>query len=134
MKTRESWGWFLIRLMVGWVFFTEGIDKFVYPALGPVRFAHIGIPLPHLSAPFVGGVEIVFGALVMLGVWMPWSCIPLLAVILTAIATTKIPFLMHRGFLPAMHEARTDFCMLLGLIALMLLGPGSKALGRTRAR
>ncbi|MGC2511991.1 MAG: DoxX family protein, partial [Acidobacteriaceae bacterium] len=55
----------LVRVLVGWVFLSEGIQKFLYPAaLGVGRFAKIGIPAPQVMAPFVGGVEIVFGALI----------------------------------------------------------------------
>ena len=43
----------LIRLMVGIVFLSEGIQKFLYPAeMGPGRFAKIGIPSPELMGPF----------------------------------------------------------------------------------
>src|SRR3954469_16990617 len=45
----------LIRLIVGAVFLSEGIQKFMYPdALGVGRFAKIGIPAPEVMAPFVG--------------------------------------------------------------------------------
>jgi putative oxidoreductase len=125
---RHAIGLLLLRLMVGWVFLSEGIQKFLFPALGPVRFAKIGIPAPQYSAPFVGIVEIVCGALLLLGLWSLWACIPLLLDILVAIATTKVPMFLAQGFWPAMHEARTDYCMLLGLIALLLLGPGALAL------
>jgi uncharacterized membrane protein YphA (DoxX/SURF4 family) len=37
----------LIRLLVGWVFVSEGIQKFLFPAaLGVGRFARIGISHP----------------------------------------------------------------------------------------
>ena len=36
-------------------------------ALGVGRFAKIGIPEPATDAPFVGVVEIVFGAFILLG-------------------------------------------------------------------
>jgi uncharacterized membrane protein YphA (DoxX/SURF4 family) len=53
----------LIRILVGWVFVSEGIQKFLFPAqLGVGRFEKIGIPSPHFMAPFVGTVEIVCGA------------------------------------------------------------------------
>ncbi len=53
----------LIRTMVGLVFLTEGILKFLLPGeLGVGRFAHVGFPYPHLLAPFVGGIEIAAGA------------------------------------------------------------------------
>ena len=53
----------LIRLVVGGVFLSEGIQKFLFPAaLGVGRFVKIGIPAPEVMAPFVGVVEIVGGA------------------------------------------------------------------------
>jgi uncharacterized membrane protein YphA (DoxX/SURF4 family) len=64
----------LIRLMVGCVFLSEGIQKFLFPAeVGAGRFAKIGLPSPESLAPFVGTFEIVCGALVLLivgaGAW-----------------------------------------------------------------
>jgi putative oxidoreductase len=52
------------------------------------------------------------------------SAIPLLIDISVAIATTKIPMLLEKGFWAAAHEARTDLCMLLGLFFLVLVGAG----------
>jgi uncharacterized membrane protein YphA (DoxX/SURF4 family) len=62
-------GWvILIRLAVGAVFVSEGIQKFLFPAaLGVGRFTKIGIPAPGIMAPFVGVVEIGCGALLILG-------------------------------------------------------------------
>lgn len=128
-RTRGSAAIALVRLLVGAVFLSEGVQKFLYPALGPVRFAKIGIPLPHLSAPFVGAVEVLCGALVIVGLLTRLAAMPLLAVISTAIITTKIPML-HQGFWPMAHEARTDFCMLLGLIFLLVEGAGPLSLDR----
>ena len=115
----------LIRLLVGLVFLSEGIQKFLFPAaLGVGRFEKIGIPFPPFSAPFVGVVEIVCGALVVPGLLTKVACIPLLIDICTAIATTKIPMLVKQGFWPTAHEARTDFSMLMGLIFLLIVGSG----------
>ena len=116
----------LIRVMVGWVFLSEGVQKFLFPAaLGTGRFAKIGIPAPQFFAPFVGIVEIVCGALLIVGLVTRLASIPLLIDILVAIATTKIPMLSKSGFWATMHEARTDFCMLLGLIFLLIAGSGT---------
>jgi putative oxidoreductase len=116
----------LIRLMVGCVFLSEGIQKFLFPyALGVGRFVKIGIPVPQFSAPFVGVVEIVCGALLIVGLVTRLASIPLLIDILVAIGTTKLPMLPKSGFWAMMHEARTDFCMLLGLIFLLIVGSGS---------
>jgi putative oxidoreductase len=115
----------LIRWLVGGVFLSEGIQKFLFPqALGLGRFAKIGIPAPQFFAPFVGVVEIVCGAMVLIGLLTRLASVPLLLDISVAIATTKIPMLAKAGFWAAMHEARTDYCMFLGLIFLLIVGAG----------
>jgi putative oxidoreductase len=115
----------LIRLLVGAVFLSEGIQKFLFPdSLGVGRFVKIGIPDPALMAPFVGVVEIVFGLLVIAGVLTRLSAVPLLCVISTAIVTTKLPMLARSGFWAMAHEARTDYCMFLGLLYLVISGGG----------
>ncbi len=134
-SNRVSWGTLLVRMLVGWVFLSEGIQKFLFPAaLGVGRFAKIGIPVPQYTAPFVGIVEIVFGFLLIVGFFTSLATIPLLIDIAVAIATTKVPMLLKQGFWSAMHEARTDFCMLLGLLAIVLFGAGGFSLDQRRAR
>jgi len=134
-QNRTAWGFFLLRFLVGWVFLTEGIQKFLFPAaLGAGRFAKIGIPAPLIMGPFVGLVEIVCGALLIVGLFTVFATVPLLIDIAVAIATTKIPMLLKQGFWAAMHEARTDLCMLLGLVAILLLGAGSLSLDARRRR
>jgi uncharacterized membrane protein YphA (DoxX/SURF4 family) len=119
----------LIRLMVGWVFLSEGVQKFLFPeALGVGRFVKIGIPAPHFSAPFVGVVEIVCGSLLIIGLLTRLAAIPLLIDITVAIVTTKIPLLQKSGFWAAMHEARTDYCMWLGSLFILIVGAGSLSL------
>lgn len=125
----------LIRILVGWVFISEGIQKFLFPnALGAGRFEAIGIPLAPFAAPFVGLVEIFCGALLIVGLFTRLAALPLLAVILTAIGTTKIPELWHvnQGAWFMLHDARTDFSMLLGLIFLLIVGPGPLSISGAR--
>ena len=103
----------IVRALVGAVFLAEGIQKFLYPdALGAGRFAKIGIPWPSLSAPFVGVVEILGGALLLLGLFTRLAGALLLVDICVAIATTKLPALASKGFWATVHEARTDWSML----------------------
>ncbi len=84
----------LIRLLVGLVFLSEGIQKFLFPeSLGAGRFLKIGIPAPQVMAPLVGAVEILCGSLLVLGLLSRLATIPLLAVISVAITTTKLPML-----------------------------------------
>ena len=132
---RLSSGILLVRILVGWVFLSEGIQKFLFPAsLGAGRFAKIGIPVPQFTGPFVGVVEIVCGTLLIVGLFTTLATVPLLIDIAVAIATTKVPMLLKQGFWATMHEGRTDFCMLLGLIAIALLGAGGLSLDERRRR
>lgn len=115
----------LIRLMVGAVFVSEGTQKFLFPAdVGVGRFEKIGIPAPQLVAPLVGGCEIACGALVLVGLCTRLAAVPLIVIMLTAIAMTKVPILADQGFWKMAHEARTDWSMLLGSIFLLVVGGG----------
>jgi putative oxidoreductase len=115
----------LVRLMVGAVFLSEGIQKFLLPAArGAGRFAGIGLPSPEILAPIVGGFEIVCGALLLIGLLTRLAAVPLIAIMLTAICTTKIPILQAQGFWKMVHEARTDWAMLLGAVFLLIVGAG----------
>ncbi len=132
----------LIRVLVGAVFLSEGIQKFLFASeLGVGRFARIGIPAPEVTGPFVGAVEIVAGALVLLGLLTCLAAFALLLDISVAIVSTKIPILLGHGFwlfsLPKLprygfwsmaHEARVDFCMWLGCLFLILVGAGTLSL------
>ncbi len=115
----------LIRLLVGAVFLSEGIQKFLFPdELGAGRFVKIGIPAPELLAPFVGIVEIAGGLCLLLGFATRLAAIPLIVDMIVAILTTKIPILAREGFWAMAHEARTDWSMLLGSAFLLIVGAG----------
>jgi putative oxidoreductase len=126
----------VVRLFVGLVFLPEGMKKFLFPEQwGAGRFARIGLPAPDMLAHFVGGVEIVFGALLLVGLLTRLSTIPLLISMGVAIATTKLPLLWRAtavsskvGFWPMQAESRTDFAMLMCLLFLLLAGGGEISL------
>jgi putative oxidoreductase len=119
----------LIRVLIGWVFLSEGIQKFLFPdSLGVGRFLKIGIPWPQIMAPFVGVVEVVCGTLLLIGFLTRLATVPLLIDIAVALYSTKIVTFAKNGFWGTLHEARTDVSMLLGLIFLLLVGGGSLAL------
>ncbi len=119
----------LIRILVGWVFLSEGIQKFLFPeTLGVGRFLKIGIPWPQVMAPFVGVVEILCGTLLLIGLLTRLAAIPLVIDICVALYSTKIVTLAKNGIWSTLHEARTDASMLLGLIFLLMVGGGSFAL------
>ena len=115
----------LIRLSVGAVFLSEGIQKFLFPAeIGAGRFAKIGLPSPEILGPFVGAVEIFCGLMVLFGLLTRLAVIPLIVVMLVALLSTKIPILLDKGFWSMAHESRTDYAMLLGSIFLLVVGSG----------
>lgn len=130
-----------VRLLVGVVFLSEGIQKFLYPhQLGPGRFATIGIPVAAFFANLDGVVEILCGSLVIVGLLTRPAAIPLLIDIAGAIALTKARELQPGGFLGVhgfwgmAHDARTDWSMLLGLIFLLWVGPGRWSLDAVLTR
>ena len=116
----------LVRLAVGLIFATQGFLKYADPNLGVNRFTRIGFPAPLFTAHFVGAFEMVCGLLLLLGLWTRVLAIPLLIVISTAIATTKLPELYrpNQGFWYMVSDARTDFSMFCCLLFLIISGPG----------
>jgi len=131
----------LLRIAVGGIFLSEGIQKFIYAeALGAGRFAKIGIPFPLVMGPFVGAVELLCGALIVLGLFTRAATVPLIINMLVALLSTKMPILLGHGFwgfaassaTPGFwsmaHEARTDFAMLLASLFMLIEGGGSWSL------
>lgn len=115
----------LIRLMVGAVFVSEGVQKFLNPAeVGAGRFEKIGFSSPEFVAQFVACFEITCGILILLGFLTRLAIIPLIVIMVTAIAVTKLPILENDGFWKMAHEARTDWSMLLGSLFLLIVGAG----------
>jgi putative oxidoreductase len=126
MRTDAPAAIILIRLMVGAVFLSEGIQKFLFPdQLGAGRFLKIGLPMPEFLGPFVGTFEILCGSLVLLGLFTRLAVIPLLVIMAVALMSTKVPIFMNQGFWAAAHEARTDWSMTLGALYLLVVGAGA---------
>lgn len=115
----------LPRIVIGFVFLSEGIQKFLFPELvGAGRFEKIGFTNPEFLAAFVATLEIICGILILLGLFTRLASIPLLIIMGTALVTTKIPILLNKGFWSMAHESRTDFAMTVMLIYLLIYGAG----------
>lgn len=139
LRTESDKSIILIRFLVGIVFLSEGLQKFIYPGLrGPGRFESIGIPFPEFSGYMVGGFEIFCGLLVLIGFLTRFAVIPLIIIMLTAMFTTKLPILFGSGFwgfslrelenyglLSMLHESRNDLAMLIGSMFLWIKGGGN---------
>ena len=124
-NTTDDFRSVLPRLIVGCVFLSEGIQKFLFPEMvGAGRFEKIGFTNPEFLASFVASFEMVCGTLILFGFLVRISAIPLFVIMMTAITTTKIPILLEKGFWSMAHEARTDFAMTILLIHLLIFGSG----------
>src|SRR5262252_9163758 len=130
----------LLRLMAGGVFFWEGLLKFIYANQGVGRFTKLGIPFPHFTATFIGGLEIVGGLLLLAGLTTRLIAIPFVAEMLVAILSTKISLYLGTsplglppappqvGFWAVLHEIRSEYALVLTLLFLMTNGPGKWSL------
>ncbi len=138
VKTEAPAATILIRIMVGAVFLSEGIQKFLYPEIrGAGRFEGMGMPIPEFLSYFVASFELVCGVLILFGLLTRLAVIPTLIIMTVAIITTKIPILLGHGFWgfnirelsqygfwAMAHAMRTDFAMWLGSLYLLLVGAG----------
>ena len=125
IHTDNSQTTIIIRLIVGAVFLSEGIQKFLFSAIrGAGRFEKIGLPSPEFLGSFVGSFEIVCGLLILIGLLTRLASIPLIIIMLVAIVTTKSEVLAEKGFWEMMHGSRTDWAMLLGSLFLLIKGGG----------
>lgn len=121
----------LIRLMLGVIFLSEGIQKFLFPdQLGMGRFEAIGLPWPEVLCPLVGTVEIIAGILISVGLITRIASSITLAIMYIAIATTKYQILSQSGFWVMLHGTRTDYAMIMGSIYLIINGGGRYAVDR----
>ncbi len=124
--------------MVGAVFLSEGIQKFLYPASrGVGRFESMGFPYAEFLGPFVGVFEILCGVALLAGLLTRPAAFAMIITMTVAIVTTKIPIafgesfgpfvlrdLKSYGFWSMAHEMRTDFAMWLGSLYLLIRGAG----------
>lgn len=108
----------LISGIVGLIFLSEGIQKFLFPgALGSGRFSRAGVPYADTMAIVVAICEIVFGMLLVLRIRLKLVIIPLLIIMIGALFYTKYPA-FKRSFWKGAHEARTDLLMFSSLVFL----------------
>lgn len=115
----------VIRLLVGCVFLSEGIQKFLFSELlGAGRFEKIGLPAADFLGPFVGTLEILCGALLIVGLLTRLASLVFITIMLVALATTKSEVFIQKGFWELLHSSRTDWAMLLGSIFLFIKGAG----------
>jgi len=114
-----------LRSIVGLIFITEGILKYLYlEVYGPSFFNEIGFRYAFFWAYFTGAFEISCGLLVLIGLFTRIASIPLLIIMIIALITTKLPLLVNRGFWTFAHEYRLEFALTVLLVLLIKYGGG----------
>lgn len=133
----------LIRVVVGLLFLTEGILKFLHPEeLDVTFFSAIGLPLPQYLGPALGCIEIIGGAAILVNLYAGDVALLLFFVSLALLIATKLPILTgapvgpfpvkrlpQYGMPIFLHEARIELCMIVGSLV-VLLGSGLSFLRR----
>lgn len=131
LATESAGAVFFIRLMVGGIFLSEGIQKLVFPAeLGTGHFLSMGFPMPYFSAYLAAITEIICSLLILLGLFTRFAVVPLLIIATFSMVALQVPLLYEHGFWAMLHSARTDWCMILGSCYLLLKGGGKWSFDR----
>jgi len=122
---RYAWvGPLALRLSLGAVFLGTGWGKLHNLSQLTSFFTELGIPFPGANATMVAGIELVGGALILLGLLTRFAALPLMAIMAVAILTAKRPEIDGIRSLLAFDE----FTYLSGFLWLFVAGAGRASL------
>jgi putative oxidoreductase len=122
----ESAAPLLLRLGIGLTFFFAGLSK-VLGGTDRVAgfFGSLGIPLPGLMGPFIAYLELIGGLALIVGVLTRVFSLLLAGDMLVALLLVGGPKALQAPNLAAgFTDARVEWLLLLGSLALALLGAG----------
>ena len=124
-----AWGLLVLRVVVGGIFFAHGAQKiFEYTLAGTTQsFAGMGVPLPEIAAPFVAFLELIGGAMLVLGLFSRLAGILLAVDMVVALVLVHLP----AGFW--VGEGGYEFVAVLGVAALALAFTGAGKFSLDRA-
>lgn len=127
-KTNNNKAILFIRISVGLIFLSEGIQKFILPLeRGIGRFEKLGVFFPEFMGNFIGIVEIICGMMILIGFYTRFAAILTTIIMLFAMYYTQLPILIEEGFWAMANRIRTDWSMLLGSIFLINQGAGYRS-------
>jgi putative oxidoreductase len=117
-----GWGITAVRIVLAVILLTAGVQK-LRGGLDAVAggFGKMGIPMPAVSGPFIVGLEVIGGALLLVGLFSRW--IGLLFALQFVVATFYVKW-AAQGF----GAARLDLLILASALLVVLAGPGRAAL------
>lgn len=111
----------LARITIGFIFIQSGWGKLHHLDKVIDFFTSLGIPAPHLQAPFVASIELICGSLVLLGLFTRLAALPLIGTMIVAILTAKMEDITNISDLFSLSE----YLFILLLIGLTLKGAGA---------
>jgi putative oxidoreductase len=114
----------IIRLYFGWQFFLFGKGKLLNLDRTAGFFASLNLPVPHVTAAFVGLVEAGGGLLLLLGLGARLAAIPLIITMSVAYMTADRPALHAIFSNPDKFTSATPFLFLAAALIVFVFGPG----------
>jgi len=125
LAVRLYWGWQLIQ--TGWGKLSD-IQKVIE------FFTSLGIPVPAFNAPFVAGLELVGGVLLMLGLAASLIALPLVISLTVAFITADREALCLIFSDPDKFYAAAPYTFLFACLIVLIFGPGKFSLDALIAR
>ncbi|MBI3636274.1 MAG: DoxX family protein [Candidatus Rokubacteria bacterium] len=117
-----AWGVTAVRVAMGIILFMAGWQKMMGGLDGVSRaFAGFGIPVPGIAGPFIAVLELVGGALLILGLAGRWLGLLFAIEFVVAAFYVKFPG-------PGFNAGRIDIMLLAGAILVFLNGSGNTSI------
>ena len=130
LHDHEWIGPLLVRLVFGYFWLETGWAKLNNLAFFTERFVEWGIPWPALSATVCAGTEFIGGLLMMLGLATRLTMLPMIFIMLVALAVVVLP-----GITPLDEFVELDEVLYVAVFAwLLCAGPGRASLDHLIAR
>jgi putative oxidoreductase len=133
LRVLERLQWFpplLARITLGVLFMSTGWGKVHNLDKVTSFFVELGIPMPAFNAAFVSYLELIGGALLLVGLLSRLAALPLAVSMIVALITAKA------GDIHGLADlfGTVEFTYLVLLIAVAVGGPGAVSLDRLLAR
>ena len=127
------WGITVVRLMAGLIIFVAALEKFAGGGFDGFTKVTTGLalPMPQLWGVFIPLLELIGGALVLVGLGARWVAVLFVIEYLVTTFALKTPRQPPFGGWDSM---RIDLMLLAASIMLVLVGPGAFALERVLFR
>jgi putative oxidoreductase len=123
------------RVTIGVVFVQTGWGKLANLDKTIGYFRSLGIPAPEFQAPFASASELIFGALVLVGLFTRFAAIPLIIIMIVALETAAYEpaKAIEEGTLNYLFGL-SEYLYIVILLWLAVYGPGPVSIDRFIAR